>query len=293
MADDDLSSFFAEIDQAVAEVGPSEQPSVIVSAPVVSAKPQIISKPAELSSRGNIPEQIVSTSVSNHPVYTYVAPELPYGAEQNPYSSYDSTSQFSTSYQTTTTFKAPLPPAVVAPPQVPRQDKIFVRKAADETWVDETLQEWPDNDYRIFVGDIAKEVSTEMLAKQFQHYASYAKAKVCFSFVCAVTFDRSAVTFVCAVTLVFSYVLGLYLRILCGFSILSCDPQITLSPPLYPQVIRTKAENKARGFGFVSFLDPMDCAKAIREMNGKYLASRCVRVLCVVCYFLCVYMYFV
>lgn len=38
--------------------------------------------------------------------------------------------------------------------------------------------------------------------------------------------------------------------------------------------MRTKAENKARGFGFVSFLDPMDCAKAIREMNGKYLASR-------------------
>jgi len=181
---------------------------VIVSAPVVSAKPQIISKPAELSSRGNIPEQIVSTSVSNHPVYTYVAPELPYGAEQNPYFSYDSTSQFSTSYQTTTTFKAPLPPAVVAPPQVPRQDKIFVRKAADETWVDETLQEWPDNDYRIFVGDIAKEVSTEMLAKQFQHYASYAKAKVCFNYECVVTFDRSAVTFVCAVTLVFFLCIG-------------------------------------------------------------------------------------
>jgi RNA recognition motif-containing protein len=40
------------------------------------------------------------------------------------------------------------------------------------------------------------------------------------------------------------------------------------------QVIRTKDENKARGYGFVSFLDPMDCAKAIREMNGKYLGSR-------------------
>jgi RNA recognition motif-containing protein len=38
--------------------------------------------------------------------------------------------------------------------------------------------------------------------------------------------------------------------------------------------MRTKAENKARGYGFVSFLDPMDCAKAIREMNGKYIASR-------------------
>ena len=40
------------------------------------------------------------------------------------------------------------------------------------------------------------------------------------------------------------------------------------------QVIRTKHENKARGFGFVSFMDPMDCAKAIREMQGKYLGTR-------------------
>lgn len=56
--------------------------------------------------------------------------------------------------------------------------QVFVRKAADETWVDETLQEWPENDFRIFVGDLAKEISTEMLAKAFQHYSSFAKAKV-------------------------------------------------------------------------------------------------------------------
>ena len=52
--------------------------------------------------------------------------------------------------------------------------------------------------------------------------------------------------------------------------------------------MRTKAENKARGFGFVSFLDPMDCAKAIREMNGKYLASR---YMLDVCLFFCVESY--
>ena len=66
----------------------------------------------------------------------------------------------------------------VAPPQAPRQEKKFVRKAAGETWVDDTLQEWPENDYRIFVGDIGKEVSNDMLAKTFQHYKSFAKAKV-------------------------------------------------------------------------------------------------------------------
>ena len=41
------------------------------------------------------------------------------------------------------------------------------------------------------------------------------------------------------------------------------------------KVIRSKYDSRARGFGFVSFLDPMDCAKALREQNGKYLASRC------------------
>lgn len=62
--------------------------------------------------------------------------------------------------------------------QMPAPDKKFVRKAADCTWVDETLNEWPENDYRIFVGDLGKEVTTEMIAKLFCHYKSYAKAKV-------------------------------------------------------------------------------------------------------------------
>ena len=36
--------------------------------------------------------------------------------------------------------------------------KVHVRKAVDSVWVDKTLSEWPENDYRLFVGDIAKEV---------------------------------------------------------------------------------------------------------------------------------------
>lgn len=44
------------------------------------------------------------------------------------------------------------------------------------------------------------------------------------------------------------------------------------------KVIREKHANKARGFGFVSFMDPMDCAKAIREMQGKYLGTRPMKI---------------
>lgn len=41
----------------------------------------------------------------------------------------------------------------------------------------------------------------------------------------------------------------------------------------FNQVIRGKDE-KSKGYGFVSFLEAMDCIKAIREMNGKYLGGR-------------------
>lgn len=43
-------------------------------------------------------------------------------------------------------------------------------------------------------------------------------------------------------------------------------------------MIRDKTDNKTRGYGFVSFLDPMDCAKAIREQNGKYLGPRPMKI---------------
>ncbi|RYH06655.1 hypothetical protein EON65_42605 [archaeon] len=43
-------------------------------------------------------------------------------------------------------------------------------------------------------------------------------------------------------------------------------------------MIREGDKGKSKGFGFVSFLDPMDCAKAIREMNGKYLQNRPMKI---------------
>jgi RNA recognition motif-containing protein len=40
------------------------------------------------------------------------------------------------------------------------------------------------------------------------------------------------------------------------------------------RVIREKKSGKTRGFGFVSFSDPNDFVKALKEMNGKYIGNR-------------------
>jgi len=99
------------------------------------------------------------------------------------------------------------------------EKKKYMRTAAGEVWEDKTLQEWPENDFRLFCGDLGNEVNDTVLAKAFAKYSSFAKAKV----------------------------------------------------------IRNKRSQKSKGFGFVSFLDPFDAAAALREVNGKYVGNRPIK----------------
>ena len=53
-----------------------------------------------------------------------------------------------------------------------------VRTAGGETWRDPTLDDWPENDSRLFVGNLGNEVNDDLLTATFQKYSSFQKAKV-------------------------------------------------------------------------------------------------------------------
>jgi hypothetical protein len=101
-------------------------------------------------------------------------------------------------------------------PNAPKLPKATVRRAADKTWYDPTLLEWPESDFRIFVGDLGNEVNDEHLRRAFSKYPSLAKVRV----------------------------------------------------------LRDAQTGRTRSYGFVSFLDPMDFANAMKEMDGKYIGNR-------------------
>ena len=77
--------------------------------------------------------------------------------------------------------------------------------------MDQTLGEWPENDFRLFVGNLGNEVGDDLLTQTFSGYPSFNKAKV----------------------------------------------------------VREKKTQKSRGFGFVSFADGVDFARAIRGWTAS------------------------
>jgi hypothetical protein len=98
-------------------------------------------------------------------------------------------------------------------------NKGCLRVGGGEKWVDPTLRDWPENDFRLFVGDIGPDCQEKDLDAMFSEFKSYAMSRV----------------------------------------------------------VRTKWDNKSKGYGFVSFLDPHDAARALREKNGKYVGPRPIK----------------
>jgi hypothetical protein len=58
------------------------------------------------------------------------------------------------------------------------KQKTVIRKGGGETWQDPTLLEWNPAHFRLFVGNLAGEVTDESLLKAFAKYTSVQKARV-------------------------------------------------------------------------------------------------------------------
>ncbi|KAF3796353.1 RNA-binding protein 42 [Nymphaea thermarum] len=56
--------------------------------------------------------------------------------------------------------------------------KAVPRKAAGQTWEDPTLADWPENDFRLFCGDLGNEVNDDVLTKAFSRFHSFNMARV-------------------------------------------------------------------------------------------------------------------
>jgi hypothetical protein len=54
----------------------------------------------------------------------------------------------------------------------------YARAAAGVAWVDNTLDEWPEDDFRIFVGDMAPDATNEELTDAFKKYPSFNMSRI-------------------------------------------------------------------------------------------------------------------
>lgn len=98
-------------------------------------------------------------------------------------------------------------------------DKKTIRTAGGVTWEDQSLADWPEDDFRIFCGDLGNDVNDELLTRTFSKFASFQRAKV----------------------------------------------------------IRDKRTSKSKGYGFISFKEPQDFIRAMKEMDGRYVGSRPIK----------------
>ncbi|GBG65737.1 hypothetical protein CBR_g52330 [Chara braunii] len=73
--------------------------------------------------------------------------------------------------------KAALASSEAEQPTHPKK-RAVPRKAAGFIWEDPTLADWPDNDHRLFCGDLGNEVNDEVLTKAFAKYSSFNMARM-------------------------------------------------------------------------------------------------------------------
>lgn len=124
----------------------------------------------------------------------------------------------------------------------------IVRTAAGKVWIDESLADWPDDDFRIFVGNLDPAVTDQQLIQHFaSKYTSVARAKI---------------------------VRDPHKKIHHQNNMNQQQQQAGMQQQQQQQ----QAIGVSKGYGFVSLTNALECAKAIREMDQTWLGSRPIRV---------------
>jgi RNA recognition motif-containing protein len=138
----------------------------------------------------------------------------------------------------------------------------MLRRAAGKTWTDDSLADWPTNDFRIFVGNLGPEVNDDMLHQHFSKYASLQRVRVIGS--SSSSSSSNSISQVGAD---------------------SHQQQQHGGQPHYNTQQQSQQQQqqggnkkqKPKGYGFVSLGDALECAKALREMDQTWLGSRPIR----------------
>ncbi|KAL7475822.1 hypothetical protein ACHAW6_001722 [Cyclotella cf. meneghiniana] len=219
--DDDLEAFFDDVDTAVKEAQKEE-----------ASDDKSYDAAAEASQDDDDERPNKRVKVASKPIKAVVASSVPVISILPVVPHLPTTAPAKTTPTQPTNSTAILPPipTQAIPTPTDPNAKPHIRSAAGQTWVDPTLTQWPTNDFRLFVGNLPKDLKQHQLEAAFSKYPSFHMARIIY------------------------------------------DKPKVFKPGITPE------EGISRGYGFVSLLDPKDCAKAIREMDQSWLGSRPIKV---------------
>ena len=184
---DDLDAFFDEVEEVEAQAEQQQQqqqeeeeeekppprkkakPTVVgVVVASASEKKKVVTEPASVTATATTTTASETKPSGIAPAATLAAtvPGAVSGAATPPVGPLPVAGSHNNNATTTTTTNTTTKP------------KAHIRTAAGKTWIDPTLEEWPENDFRIFVGNLDPTITDEQVWQHFCRYPSLLKARV-------------------------------------------------------------------------------------------------------------------
>lgn len=174
-----MDAFFDEVEEVAAAA--EEQESTPAEPPRKKAKPTVVGVVVASASEKKklVPEKKTTPETNNNNMLTVAATSVAAAAPPTaaavgpmmpPVGPLPGGANNTNNTATTT--------AAAAATNNNTKPKAHVRTAAGQTWVDPTLDEWPENDFRIFVGNLDPTTTDEQVWQHFSRYPSLLKARV-------------------------------------------------------------------------------------------------------------------